>query len=101
MSFFAWLCAALTVFGIEQHQAFAALAHPGYKHFVRVRVRRDGSGADAWVLGKVDPLSASDPVVLVDQFSWTNDGLSAGARSAMPASLLRQLSSDAAQQQRR
>ncbi|MRG91774.1 hypothetical protein [Polyangium spumosum] len=86
---------ALTVFGIEQHQAFAALAHPGYKHFVRLRVRRDGSGTDAWVLGKVDPLSASDPVVLVDQFSWTNEGLSAGARSAMSAS------NDPTEQQRR
>ncbi len=74
---------ALTVFGIEQHQAFAALAHPGYKHFVRLRVRQDGSGVDAWVLGKVDPLSASDPVVLVDQFAWKNQGLSTGARSAV------------------
>ncbi|WP_282417298.1 hypothetical protein [Polyangium sp. 15x6] len=92
---------AMTVLGIEQHQAFAALAHPGYKHFVRVRVRRDGSGADAWVLGKVDPLSASDPVVLVDQFSWTNHGLSAGARSMMPASQITPPSGDAAQQKRR
>ncbi|MDI1451200.1 hypothetical protein [Polyangium sp. 6x1] len=92
---------ALTILGIEQHQAFAALAHPGYKHFVRVRVRRDGSGTDAWVLGKVDPLSTSDPVVLVDQFSWTNDGLSAGARSALPASLITPPSGDAVQQQRR
>ena len=36
---------------------------------------------DAWVLGKVDPLNASEPVVLVDQFSWKNEGLGTGARS--------------------
>jgi len=77
---------ALTVFGIEQHQAFSALAHPGYKHFVRVRVKKDGSGADAWVFGKVDPLDPADPVVLVDQFSWKNQGLGAGARSAVLSS---------------
>lgn len=72
---------ALTVLGLEQHQAFSALAHPGYKHFVRLRVRRDGGVVDAWVFGKVDPLSPTDPVVLVDQFRWTNHGLSSGARS--------------------
>jgi len=77
---------ALTIFGIEQHQAFAALAHPGYKHFVRLRVRKDGSAIDAWVFGKVDPLNASDPVVLVDQFSWKNQGLGSGARSAVLSS---------------
>ncbi len=74
---------ALTFFGIEQHQAFSALAHPGYKHFVRLRVRRDGRTIDAFVLGKVDPLNAADPIVLIDQFSWKNDGVSAGAKSAM------------------
>lgn len=73
----------LTFFGIEQHQAFSVLSHPGYKHFVRLRVRRDGRTIDGWVLGKVDPLSASDPVVLVDRFTWTNDGLSTGAKSAI------------------
>jgi len=62
----------LTVLGLEQHQALGALAHPGYKHFVRLRVKRDGSAIDAWVLGRVDPLHAKDPVVLVDKFSWKN-----------------------------
>jgi hypothetical protein len=62
----------LTLLGIEQHQAFSALAHPGYKHFVRLRVRRDGSRVDGWVLGRVDPLSRKDQVVLVDRFSWKN-----------------------------
>lgn len=71
----------LTILGIEQHQALSALAHPGYKHFVRLRVRRDGSGADGWVLGRVDPLSAKDPVVLVDRFSWTNPKATPSPRS--------------------
>jgi hypothetical protein len=62
----------LTVLGLEQHQALSALAHPGYKHFVRLRVRSDGSAIDAWVLGRVDPLHATDPVVLVDAFTWQN-----------------------------
>lgn len=77
---------ALTVLGFEQYQAFSALAHPGYKHFVRLRVRRDGSTVDGWVFGKVDPLSPSDPVVLVDQFCWKNQGLSSGARSQVLSS---------------
>lgn len=62
----------LTLLGLEQHQAFSALAHPGYKHFVRLRVRRDGSAIDGWVIGKVDPLRPQEPVVLVDRFTWTN-----------------------------
>ncbi|MCW5833861.1 MAG: hypothetical protein KIS78_15780 [Labilithrix sp.] len=62
----------LTVLGIEQHQAFSALAHPGYKHFVRLRFRKDGSRADGWVFGRVDPLDDDDEVVLVDRFRWDN-----------------------------
>ena len=62
----------LTILGIEQHQAFSALAHPGYKHFVRLRFRKDGSRADGWVFGRVDPLAADDEVILVDRFSWEN-----------------------------
>lgn len=62
----------LTILGLEQHQAFSALAHPGYKHFVRLRVARDGSAVDAWVLGKVDPLDPSSEIVLVDRFTWNN-----------------------------
>jgi hypothetical protein len=63
---------ALTLFGLELHQAFSALAHPGYKHFVRLRVRKDGSAVDGWVLGRVDPLGPKDSVVLVDRFTWQN-----------------------------
>jgi hypothetical protein len=69
----------LTLLGLEQHQAFSALAHPGYKHFVRLRARRDGSCVDGWVLGRVDPLSHKDKVVLVDTFKWTNPQHRAGA----------------------
>ncbi|EYF04632.1 hypothetical protein [Chondromyces apiculatus] len=65
---------ALTLLGLEQHQAFSALAHPGYKHFVRLRVRRDGSAIDGWVLGKVDPLAADEKPTLVDRFTWRNPG---------------------------
>lgn len=63
---------ALTLLGLEQHQAFSALAHPGYKHFVRLRVRRDGSAVDAWVIGKVDPLSRAERPAIVDHFTWKN-----------------------------
>jgi hypothetical protein len=63
---------ALTLTGLEQHQAFSALAHPGYKHFVRLRVRKDGSAVDGWVLGKVDTLDPKSEIVLVDRFNWKN-----------------------------
>ncbi len=62
----------LTILGLEQHQAFSALAHPGYKHFVRLRVKKDGTAVDGWVLGRVDPLSRKDKVVLADRFRWKN-----------------------------
>jgi hypothetical protein len=62
----------LTIFGLEQHQAFSALAHPGYKHFMRLRVRRDGSAVDGWVVGKVDTLDPESPVLLVDRWTWNN-----------------------------
>jgi hypothetical protein len=62
----------LTLLGLEQHQAFSALAHPGYKHFVRLRVRRDGSAVDGWIIGKIDTLDPDSPVVLVDRWTWKN-----------------------------
>jgi hypothetical protein len=62
--------AALALFGLNHDQAFAALGHPGYKHFVRMRARADGSAIDAWVIGVVDPLGARTPV-LVDQITFT------------------------------
>ena len=62
----------LTLLGLEQHQAFSALANPGYKHFLRLRVRQDGKAIDGWVLGKVDTLEPEAPTVLVDHFTWPN-----------------------------
>ncbi len=62
----------LTLLGLERHQAFSSLAHPGYKHFVRLRVHKDGHHVDAWVFGKVDTLDEGCPIVLVDRFRWSN-----------------------------
>jgi hypothetical protein len=62
--------ALLTLFGLENTQAFTALDHPGFKHFVRFRVRADGSAVDAWVVGAVDPLGKNREPVLVDTFTW-------------------------------
>jgi hypothetical protein len=60
----------LTRMGFENTQAFTALDHPGYKHFLRLRVRADGSGMDGFCLGLTDPLAGDHPPVLVDVFSW-------------------------------
>jgi hypothetical protein len=61
--------ALLTLLGYENTQAFTVLDHPGFKHFVRLRVRADGQGIDGWCIGAADPLG--DPTAtLVDQFSW-------------------------------
>jgi hypothetical protein len=62
--------ALLTRFGLEHTQAFTALDHPGFKHFVRFRVRADGSGVDGYCIGLVDPLGAGETPVLVDRFEW-------------------------------
>jgi hypothetical protein len=61
--------AVLAWLGLNEEQAFAALGHPGYRHFVRMRIRRDGSAIDGWVLGLVDPLGDPRPV-LVDRFTF-------------------------------
>jgi hypothetical protein len=60
----------LTRTGYEHTQAFTALDHPGFKHFVRLRVRADGGGIDGWCLGLVDPLGKDQKPVLVDTFAW-------------------------------
>ncbi len=62
--------ALLTLLGYENMQAFTALDHPGFKHFVRLRVRADGRGIDGWCIGAADPLSNGSEPVLVDHFSW-------------------------------
>lgn len=72
--------AGLTRLGLEETQAFTALAHPGYKHFVRFRVKADGSAVDGWVIGLADPLDPRCEPVLVDHFRWVVDP--AAARQA-------------------
>lgn len=62
--------ALLTLLGYENTQAFTGLDHPGFKHFLRLRVRADGRAIDAWCIGVADPLGANAQPVLVDQFSW-------------------------------
>jgi len=63
--------AVLAAVGVNHEQSWAALGVPGYKCFVRLRVRSAAEGAkvDAWVVGQVDPVRRS-PVVLVDRFSF-------------------------------
>jgi hypothetical protein len=58
----------LIVTGLEHHQAYAVLGHPGFKHFVRLCVRTNGR-VEAWVIGKEDTLGEGPPV-LIDRFEW-------------------------------
>jgi hypothetical protein len=67
---FGVLLATMSALGLENTMAITALGHPGYKHFVRMRVRRDGSRVDAWVIGLMDPLAPDAKPVLVDRWSW-------------------------------
>jgi len=70
----AWVFGAylglITRTGYEHTQAFTALDHPGFKHFVRLRIRADGRGIDGWCVGLVDPLGKDQKPVLVDTFTW-------------------------------
>lgn len=74
--------ALATLFGLELTQAFTALDHPGYKHFVRLRVRVDGSRIDAWCVGVESPLSPDSSPVLVDALSWPERGAPGDAKAA-------------------
>ncbi len=65
--------ALLTRFGLEHTQAFTALDHPGFKHFLRLRVRADGRGIDGYCIGLIDPLRPGEQPVLVDHFAWRPD----------------------------
>jgi hypothetical protein len=58
----------LALTGLEHHQAFAALGHPGFRHFVRLCVHPSGK-VEGFVIGKDDPLGKGPPV-LVDRFVW-------------------------------
>jgi hypothetical protein len=62
--------ALLTFLGLEETQAFTALDHPGFKHFLRLRVRLDGSAVDFWCIGLTDPLSPDAQPELVDSGSF-------------------------------
>ena len=65
--------ALLTLLGLEETQAFTALDHPGFKHFVRLRVRKDGSAVDFWTFGLTDPLTPDAKPELVDAGSFKLD----------------------------
>jgi len=67
---FGGFLATLTRLDLEHTQAFTALSHPGFRHFVRMRVRADGSGVDVYVIGAEDPFSTKEDPVLVDSFAW-------------------------------
>jgi hypothetical protein len=67
---FGFYLALLTRRGIEHTQAFTALDHPGYKHFLRLRVRHDGKGIDGYCIGLTDPLAPDAKPELVDVFTW-------------------------------
>jgi hypothetical protein len=62
--FLATLCKA----GIEHQQAFTVLAHPGFKHFVRMCIHSDGT-IEAWTIGKDDALAPGDAME-IDRFRW-------------------------------
>jgi hypothetical protein len=62
--------ALLTLPGYEHLQAMTVLDHPGFKHFVRLRLRADGTGVDGWCIGLADPLDPGARPVLVDRFTW-------------------------------
>jgi hypothetical protein len=67
--------ALLTALGFEHTQAFTALDHPGFKHFLRLRVRADGSGIDGFCVGLADPLGKDSAPVLVDTWTWRPSSL--------------------------
>ena len=62
--------ALLTRVGLEHTQAFTALDHPGFKHFLRLRVRAQGDRIDGWCIGLTDPLAPAASPELVDQFTF-------------------------------
>ncbi len=66
--FFGIFLATLCKVGLEHQQAFTVLAHPGFKHFVRMCVHPDGK-IEAWTIGKDDALSPGDAVE-IDRFRW-------------------------------
>src|SRR5262245_51176743 len=58
----------LALTGLEHHQGFAVLGHPGFRHFVRLCVHPSGT-VEGFVIGKDDPIGPGRPV-LIDRFTW-------------------------------
>jgi len=58
----------LALTGLEHHQGFAVLGHPGFRHFVRLCVHPSGA-VEGFVIGKDDPIGPGRPV-LIDHFTW-------------------------------
>jgi hypothetical protein len=58
----------LMLTGLEHQQGFAALGHPGFRHFVRLCIHPGGK-VEGFVIGKDDPVGEGPPV-LIDRFSW-------------------------------
>jgi len=58
----------LALTGLEHHQGFAVLGHPGFRHFVRLCVHPSGT-VEGFVIGKDDPIGPGRPV-LIDHFTW-------------------------------
>jgi hypothetical protein len=70
---FGAMLATIARLGLNHAQPFAALGIAGFKHFVRLRVREPADGGassvDVFVIGVVDPVGGSAPVI-VDRFRW-------------------------------
>ena len=82
---FGAMLATIARLSLNLSQPFAALGEPGFKHFVRLRVRDPADGpvtVEAFVIGVVDPVGASPPV-LVDRFAWS-PAPGAGSVSQVP-----------------
>jgi hypothetical protein len=72
---FGAMLATIARLSLNLSQPFAALGEPGFKHFVRMRIRDPDDGPptiDVFVIGAVDPVGGSPPV-LVDRFRWIAD----------------------------
>ncbi len=70
---FGAMLATIARLSLNLSQPFAALGEPGFKHFVRLRIREPQQGpstVEAFVIGVVDPVGGSPPV-LVDRFEWS------------------------------
>jgi hypothetical protein len=58
----------LILTGLEHQQGFAALGHPGFRHFVRLCIHPEGK-VEGFVIGKDDPVGKGPPS-LIDRFIW-------------------------------